>query len=459
MKVHFTITFGTKPIGIKFQFENENLKHSVNMTLRTSQMETWIDRIYNDKLKLRQTINLITRFEETRLVPPVNNDDEEDPFYAGCTLLESTVGEVLVHDEVDDETISIYELVLKYLSETSIKGASETKQRIVKISNFNAIAQVLGKQEEVSNKRAAEKTTETKLLEFFKLYPHIQAIEARLGRITVAADQGYMYEKNEFGKVEKVPLDQSVRPQRKEAQVFEEQRPDGSTTEYIYKGEWNKKKGTKEGKGVLVWPEGVQFSGSLFDNKLNGYGRLIHRLGDVYEGDFYNGKAYGPGVYHHSNGIKYSGEFVDDLPHGLGTEEWPDGSYYEGNWERGNKNELGKFAWNNGSVYEGHFANGLMHGKGKFMWTDGRQYSGDFNAGKLYGKGTFLWPDGRKYDGNYVNNEKQGYGELYWPDGKVYKGKWEKGVMHGEGFYTSPNGETKRGLWKNGERQKWYKDN
>lgn len=429
------------------------------MTLRTSQMETWIDRIYNDKLKIRKTLNLITRFEETRLVPPPNLDDEEDPFYAGCNLLESTVGEVLYHDEVDEETNSIYELNLKYISETAMKGASETKQRIVKISTFNAIAQVLGKAEEVSNKRAAEKTTETKLIEFLKLYPHIQAVEGRLGRVTSVADQAYMYEKNELGKVEKVPLDQSVRPQRKEAQVFEELRPDGSTTEYIYKGEWNKKKGCKEGKGILVWPEGVQYTGSLYDNKLNGYGRLIHRLGDVYEGDFYNGKAYGPGTYFHSNGIKYQGEFVDDLPHGPGCEEWPDGSLYDGNWERGVKSGLGRFMWNNGNTYEGNFENNLMNGRGTHKWFDGRSYTGEFVAGKLNGKGAFTWPDGRRYEGFYVNDEKHGQGELYWPDGRTFKVKWEKGVQHGEGFYTSPNGETKRGLWKNGERQKWYKDN
>lgn len=448
-----------KPLGVKYTFENENLKHTPGMTLRTSQIESWIDRIYNDKLKIRQIMNLVTDFEKTRLVPPPNLDDEEEPFYAGCNLLESTVGEVLYHDEIDDDTTSIFELMIKYISEVAMKGASESKQRITKISTFNAIAQVLGKTEDVGSKRVGEKTSEQKLTEFFKLYPHINAVEGRLGRLTTTSDQGYFFEKNDQGKIEKQPLDFQVRPQRKEAQVLTEMRADGSSTEYIYKGEWNKKKNCKEGKGVMVWPEGVQYSGSLHDDKLNGFGRLIHRLGDVYEGDFYDGKAFGEGTYYHSNGVKYSGQFQDDLPNGFGAEEWVDGSHYEGSWERGVKEGHGRFMWNNNSVYEGTFHNNLMSGRGTYMWADGRKYVGEFANGKLNGKGMFTWPDGRRYEGHYQDDEKSGFGELHWPDGRVFKGKWERGVQHGEGFYTSPNGDVKRGLWKNGERQKWYKDN
>lgn len=447
-----------KPIGVKYTFENENLKHSPGMSLRTPQIESWIDRIYKDKLKIRQTMNLVTDFEKNRLVPPPDLDDEEDPFYAGCTLLESTVGEVLYHDEIDNETSSIFELIMKYIGETVMKGASETKQRITKISTFNAIAQVLGKPEDAASKRAGERTNEQKLSEFNKLYPHIAALEARLGKVLQMPEPGYFYERNEEGVIENKPLDQTVKRHKKDAQMIEDTRADLSKTELIYKGEWNKRKGCRDGKGLLVWPEGIQYIGSLHDDKLNGYGRLIHRLGDVYEGDWFDGKAHNEGTYYHSNGIKYSGQFLDDLPHGLGTEEWPDGSVYIGDWERGIKEGHGKFTWDNGSVYEGGFHLNLMAGNGTYMWKDGRSYTGEMANGKLNGKGTFQWPDGRRYEGNYQDDEKSGYGELYWPDGRIFKGKWDRGIQHGEGFYTSPNGEVKRGLWKFGERQKWYKE-
>ena len=428
------------------------------MSLRTPQIESWIDRIYEDKLKIRKNMDLVTDFERTRLVPPKNLDDEEDPFYAGCTLLESTVGEVLYHDEIDDDTGSIYELLIKYIAEVAMKGASETKQRIIKISTFNAIAQVLGKSDD-ANKRGGEKTSEQKLTEFHKLYPHINAIENKIGKLTNLPDPLYYYERDETGAIVKISQDQSVKKHRKEPQVLEEMRPDGSTTEYIYKGEWNKRKNTKDGKGTLVWPEGVYYFGGIHDDRFNGYGRLIHRLEDVYEGDWFDGKAHGEGKYYHSNGIKFIGYFLDDLPNGEGREEWVDGSYFQGNWERGIKEGQGQFVWNNGSVYTGSFHNNLMSGKGHYKWADGRKYNGEFANGKLNGKGVFIWPDGRRYEGNYVDDEKSGHGELYWPDGRIFKGKWERGVQHGEGFYTSPNGEVKRGLWKLGERQKWYKDN
>ena len=429
------------------------------MSLRTPQIESWIDRIYKDKLKIRETMNLVTDFEKNRLVPPPNLDDEEDPFYAGCTLLESTVGEVPYHDEIDDHTSSIFEMMLKYIAETSMKGASETKQRIARISTFNEIAQVLGKAEDAASKRGGERTTEQKLTEFYKLYPQITAIESRFGRVTAMPDQGSYFERNEQGEIENKPLDQTVKRHKKEAFMTDDERIDGSKTEMIYKGEWNKRKNCRDGKGVLVWPEGVQYSGSIHDDKINGYGRLIHRLGDVYEGEWFDGKAHGSGTYYHMNDVKYVGLFLDDLPHGLGNEEWPDGSVFSGMWERGQKEGPGRFCWNNGSIYEGHFKANLMSGFGVYVWQDGRRYEGEFMNGKLNGRGVFEWPDGRRYEGNYVDDEKSGYGELKWPDGRVFKGKWERGIQHGEGFYTSPNGETKRGLWRNGERQKWYKDN
>lgn len=394
----------------------------------------------------------------SRMIFPAKLEDQEDSFYEGCSLLESTLGEISYHDEIDPDTESIYVLLLKYIEETALKGASDTKQKIIKISTFNAIAQVLGKAEESSNKRAAEKNAEQKFAEFFKLYPHITEIEALLGKLQYGQDQYYYYARNEQGILEKQLMDQTAKRPKRNAEVSTENRRDGTQTEYIYKGELNKRKTGREGKGKMIWPEGIMFEGGFYDDKLNGYGRLTHRLRDVYEGDWFEGKAHGPGIYYHSNGIKYTGEFFDDLPHGQGVEEWPDGSRYEGQWANGMKEGYGYFVFNSGNEYKGLFHHNLMCGKGVYTWPDGRVYDGEWGNGKLNGNGNFKWPDGRMYQGHYQENEKHGHGEYFWPDGRIFKGNWERGKQHGEGFYTSVAGETRRGLWKNGERQRWYRD-
>eukprot|EP00358_Blepharisma_japonicum_P000885 CAMPEP_0202949740 /NCGR_PEP_ID=MMETSP1395-20130829/16576_1 /ASSEMBLY_ACC=CAM_ASM_000871 /TAXON_ID=5961 /ORGANISM="Blepharisma japonicum, Strain Stock R1072" /LENGTH=402 /DNA_ID=CAMNT_0049653031 /DNA_START=359 /DNA_END=1565 /DNA_ORIENTATION=+ len=275
-------------------------------------------------------MNLVTNFESTRMIFQEKLPEQEDSFYEGCSLLESTLGEISYHDEIDYDTEAIYELLLKYIDECALKGASESKQKIIKISTFAAIAQVLGKVEESSNKRVGEKSAEQKITEFYKLYPHIGEIEAQLGKLQFSQDHYYYYARNDQGVLEKLPLDLTAKRPKRNAEVSNELRKDGTTTEYIYKGELNKRKTGREGKGKVIWPEGVSYEGGFFDDKQNGFGRLIHRLRDVYEGDWFENKAHGPGIYYHMNGVKYVGTFFDDLPHGNGVEEWPDGSKYDG---------------------------------------------------------------------------------------------------------------------------------
>jgi len=455
VKVHFVVEVGSQ--GLEFQFENESLVHKPGRSIRPGQIEVWIDRIYNGKLKLLNFMNLVTNFEHTRLLPPEEVD--EDAFYQGCELLESTLGEISYHDEVDEETKSIYELMCRYDEETHLpNGASQTKQKLPKISTFEAIASVLGVQEDSPSKKVGEKTSEQKLTEFLKLYPHLSQIDAKLGKLDIKPEQNYYYEAGENGQVEKQEIDQSIKRHKKEAQVLSQTDPNGGTMEYIYKGEWNRKNGCKDGRGNIYWPQGQMYSGMLHDDEMNGVGRLIHCLEDVYEGDWHKSMAHGPGKYVHSNGVVYTGEFLNDQPHGHGVENWPDGSVYEGQWSKGKKQGQGTFTWNNGSVYKGGFKNNLMHGVGTYTWADGRSYEGEWNQGKMHGKGVFKWEDGRRYEGNYNNDEKEGYGEYYWPDGRVLKCNWERGLQNGEGYYTSPEEVTRRGLWKNGERKKWFKE-
>jgi len=52
----------------EFTFENECLKHKLTATIRTDQFETWINRILNEKIRMREIVDLKTNFESTRII-------------------------------------------------------------------------------------------------------------------------------------------------------------------------------------------------------------------------------------------------------------------------------------------------------------------------------------------------------------------------------------------------------
>ena len=49
-----------------------------------------------------------------------------------------------------------------------------------------------------------------------------------------------------------------------------------------YEGEWIVGTQVKEGRGVLLWPNGSRYEGMFKINYQGGKGRLIHSDGDVY---------------------------------------------------------------------------------------------------------------------------------------------------------------------------------
>jgi hypothetical protein len=54
--------------NIEFNFENESLRHQLNHTMRTNMIESWIDRVLENKLKVKSLLHLGTEFEYTRTV-------------------------------------------------------------------------------------------------------------------------------------------------------------------------------------------------------------------------------------------------------------------------------------------------------------------------------------------------------------------------------------------------------
>ena len=79
-----------------------------------------------------------------------------------------------------------------------------------------------------------------------------------------------------------------------------------------YDGEWLSQTQIRQGKGVLIWPDGSIYEGYWVDNKANGKGRLVHADGEFYDGYWKADKVHGHCTYLHSDGAKYSGDWFED---------------------------------------------------------------------------------------------------------------------------------------------------
>jgi hypothetical protein len=210
-----------------------------------------------------------------------------------------------------------------------------------------------------------------------------------------------------------------------------------------YSGEWNKLRGERHGRGILIINNEKIYFGYWKHDKMNGLGKQIYcelNIENINDIDIFSeNKKY----------FYYIGEWKDNYKEGKGKEFWPDGTSYEGEYKRGKKCGEGRLQLPDGSIYAGQFKDGEINGKGKIIYSDKREYEGDWVNNKFNGKGVFTWPDGRKYTGEYSNNLKDGYGVFEWPNGKKYKGKWTKGKQDEEGEIYDPS----INKWISG---KWY---
>ena len=210
-----------------------------------------------------------------------------------------------------------------------------------------------------------------------------------------------------------------------------------------YSGEWNKFRGERHGRGILIINNEKIYCGYWKHDKMNGFGKQIYcelNIVNINDIDIFS---------ENKNYFYYIGEWKDNLKEGKGKESWPDGTSYEGEYKNGKKWGEGKLQLPDGSIYEGQFKDGEINGKGKIIYSDKREYEGDWANNKFNGKGVFTWPDGRKYTGEYSNNLKDGYGVFEWPNGKKYKGRWAKGKQDEEGEIYDPS----INKWTSG---KWY---
>lgn len=81
----------------------------------------------------------------------------------------------------------------------------------------------------------------------------------------------------------------------------------------------------------------------------------------------------------------YSGSLYEGKKHGIGKMIYQNGNIYEGEWANDRRNGKGKQIYIDGSTYEGEWSNDSIQGKGTWIENNGKKYVGDFANGKWNG--------------------------------------------------------------------------
>lgn len=253
-----------------------------------------------------------------------------------------------------------------------------------------------------------------------------------------------------------------------------------------YVGQWQM--GQRQGIGIEIAPDGktntdIYANGDFVDNfksgpvngdTKNGWGVMIYPDGVVYEGYFKKGLRDGHGKLKLTDGSIYEGQFLKDKYDGFGILSSPDGTKQEGLYERGRyvgelKNQFGCVSGDcyNGygvqvdksGTYYGEFKEGKMHGMGKMVQKGGMSYEGSFVTGSMDGFATLTYAAGLrpdnlvKYIGDVKNGNPDGFGAMIYADGSVYYGKISNCIYEGQGVFVDmqDGGKKKAGIWRNGE--------
>ena len=63
----------------------------------------------------------------------------------------------------------------------------------------------------------------------------------------------------------------------------------------------------------------------------------------------------------------------------------------------------------------------------KETYANGDVYIGEFYNGKRHGYGIYYYPNGNRYEGNWASGERHGQGTMYYANGTVQSGTWDNG--------------------------------
>ena len=128
--------------------------------------------------------------------------------------------------------------------------------------------------------------------------------------------------------------------------------------------------------------EGNLYIGEISNNQKNGKGKMIYKDGITYIGEWKNNKYHGSGILTSLDGAKFIGEYQNGYKHGVGTYIFPSGDKFIGEYRNGQKYGWGLYRYANGEEYWGEWRLGEEHGKGILSWPDGRTKKGRWEYGK-----------------------------------------------------------------------------
>jgi hypothetical protein len=136
------------------------------------------------------------------------------------------------------------------------------------------------------------------------------------------------------------------------------------------------------------------FTGTLVNNKREGFGKYEFPNGNVYEGEWKNNSIHGRGIMNYKSGNI---------------------SFYNGEWKNNKWNGIGTKICKNGIIYRGIWKDGKLNLNEEITFTnpkDGTIFKGYMKDGKKHGNGVIIYKTGYVYEGIWKNNHKSDYGIL-----------------------------------------------
>ena len=121
----------------------------------------------------------------------------------------------------------------------------------------------------------------------------------------------------------------------------------------------------------ISFPNGDRYDGEILDNVPHGQGAYYwYNAGVTYKGDWRRGIREGKGKIDFPNNEFYDGTFRNNAFNGFGTYFFQNGNKYVGEWKNGIEDGKGVFYFSSGEKYEGRFQNGVYLGNSKDYFSE-----------------------------------------------------------------------------------------
>ncbi|CAI2375588.1 unnamed protein product [Moneuplotes crassus] len=173
----------------------------------------------------------------------------------------------------------------------------------------------------------------------------------------------------------------------------------------VYFGQWRKKTGQIEGRGLLKTTDNEFYQGSFDKGIFEGDGFLMKEFyNSCYRGEFKEGNFEGEGFLFNSADVFHKGGFKNNLFHGFGVQGLR-GRTFEGYFVEGKREGHGRYSTEPGTYFECDWKNDSHEDYIVCNWANGAQYFGEFKNYKKEGKGHVVKADGARAVGTWVESE------------------------------------------------------